>query len=141
MSNMKIDRNIYNELKYISKLESCQQRLQDYLKELKPQSYRTPKQNSSLHLAFTLLANDLNDAGLEMNKVLIIDIPWSPDTVKKHLFKPVMKAKTLKESTTELDKTNGEIDEIWDIIMKRLGEKWGVEYIPFPSEEHANYRK
>lgn len=138
---MKIDRNIYKELVYISKLESCQQRLQDYLKELKPQSYRTPQQNSALHLDFTLIADALNDAGLEMNKVLTIDIPWSPYAVKEFLWKPVMKAKTGKESTRELDKTSGEIDEIHDIIMRTLGQKHGVEYIPFPSEEHVNYRK
>lgn len=138
---MKIDREIYKELKYISELASCQQRLQEYLKELKPQSYRTGKQNSSLHLDFTLIGNALNEAGLEMNKVLTIDIPWSPYSVKEHLWKPVMKIKTGKESTTELDKTNGEINEIHDIIMKKLGEKWGVEYIPFPSEEHSNYHK
>lgn len=138
---MKIDRNIYSELKYISSLESCQQRLQDYLKTLKPESYRTDKQNSSLHLAFTLLGNALNDSGLEMNKVLKIDIPWSDYAVKEYLWKPVMKARTGKTSTTQLSKTNGEIDEIWDIIMRTLGEKHGIEYIDFPSEEVNNYRK
>lgn len=133
---MKIDRNIYNELKYISKLESCQQRLQEYLKELKPQSYRTLQQNSALHMDFKLIADALNDAGLEMNKVLTIDIPWSPYSVKEHLWKPVMKAKIGKESTTQLDKTSGEIEEIHDIIMRRLGERFEIEYIPFPSEDN-----
>lgn len=132
----KIDRNIYSELKYISGLESCQQRLQEYLKELKPQSYRTPQQNAALHLDFRLIADALNDAGLEMNKVLTIDIPWSPYSVKEHLWKPVMKAKTGKESTTQLDKTSGEIEEIHDIIMRRLGERFEIEYIPFPSEDN-----
>lgn len=138
---MKIDRNIYAELKYIASLESCQQRLQEYLKTLKPESYRTEKQNSSLHLDFTLIANALNDAGKEMNKVLTIDIPWSNYAVKEFLWKPVMKVKTGKTSTTQLDKTNGEIDEIHDIIMRTLGEKHGIEYIDFPSEGVVNYRK
>jgi len=138
---MKIDRNIYNELKEISQLVSCQQRLQDYLKELKPISYRTETQNSALHLDFTLIANALNDAGKEMNKVLTIDIPWSTYAVKEFLWKPVMKAKTGKTSTTKLDKTNGEIDEIHDIIMRTLGEKHEIEYIPFPHKEKTNYHK
>lgn len=41
---------------------------------------------------------------------------------------------TQKKSTTELEKT-GEIDEVWDTLLRHLGEKFGVEYIPLPSQE------
>lgn len=133
---MKIDRDIYKELKYISKLESCQERLVEYLKDLKPVSYRTLPQNSALHLDCKLISDKLNDAGLDMKKVITVDIPFEMKSVKKHLWKPVMELTTGKTSTTKLDKTSGEIEKIHDIIMRTLGEKWGIEYHPFPSDDN-----
>lgn len=40
-----------------------------------------------------------------------------------------------KDSTTELNKVE-ELDQVWDTLMRHLGEKFGVEYIPIPSDEH-----
>lgn len=98
---------------------------------------RTLSQNNALHLGLEMIAKTLNEAGLDMKKVLKpeIDIEWTKDTVKKYMFKPVMEMLTQKKSTTELDKVS-EITEIWDTLMKFLGEKHAVEYIPFPSEEN-----
>lgn len=100
---------------------------------LKPQ--RTKKQNKAMHLAFTLLADQLNDMGLDMKKMIRVDIPWTPQTVKEWLFKPIMEAMLLKDSTTELD--TKEISDVWEVLMKNLAEKRGVEYIEFPSEERT----
>ena len=101
---------------------------------------RTSQQNRGLHLACKLLAESLNQAGLDMKAVLkpSVDIPWSTETVKEYIFKPIMNARYLKKSTTELTKTEGEIDEVWKIVMKHMGEKFGVEYIPFPSKTQIN---
>ena len=97
---------------------------------------RTLPQNSALHLGLTMIATALNDAGLDMKKVLKphVDIPWTTESAKNHLWRPIQKAMTGKTSTTELDKVS-EINEIWDVIMRHLGEKYGVEYIPFPSKQ------
>ena len=74
--------------------------------------------------------------GLDQRRVLkpSVSIPWTPIAVKESLFKPIMTAMTQKKSTTELEKT-GEIDEVWDTLLRHLGEKFGVEYIPLPSQE------
>lgn len=95
---------------------------------------RTLSQNNALWLGLTMLAQTLNDAGLDMRKVLkqSVSIDWNKDTVAEYLFKPIMKAKTGKTSTTELSKT-GDIEDIWDILFRHLGEKHHVEYIPFPN--------
>lgn len=95
---------------------------------------RTPKQNNALHLFFTLLADELNNAGLDMRTVLKpgIDIPWSPETVKKHLWKPIQKALLEKESTTEL--TTTEVNKVEEVLMRHLGERFGV-FVNFPSIE------
>lgn len=95
---------------------------------------RTDKQNRSLHLYFTQLAEILNDAGLDMRKTLKpeIEIPWSGKSIKEYLWRPIMKAQLNKESTTEL--TTKEIDEVFDVINRLLGEKFGL-HIDFPSIE------
>jgi len=51
------------------------------------------------------------------------------------LFRPIMKAMLLKDSTTELD--TKEISDVWEVLMSQLGEKKGVEYIEFPSEKQT----
>lgn len=99
---------------------------------------RTLEQNSALHLGLGLVAKSLNEAGLDMRKVLKpeIDIPWAVESVKEFLFRPIMKIMTNKKSTKELAKT-GEMDEIWDTMMRFLGEKHQVEYIKFPSKQNG----
>lgn len=95
---------------------------------------RTLTQNASLHLGLQHLAEALNDAGLDMKKVLKpeVDIPWTKDTCKKYLFKPILDAYLEKESTKEME--TAEVSKVWDIMMRHLSEKFGV-YTPFPSDE------
>ena len=95
---------------------------------------RTESQNKALHLYFTQLAEMLNDAGLDMRKVLkpSISIPWTPQTIKENLWKPVMEFQLQKSSTTEM--TTKDIDEVYDVINKHIGEQFGIS-IEFPSQE------
>jgi len=102
---------------------------------IKERKQRSSLQNNALHLAFGLLAGSLNDSGLDMKKVLTIDIPWTVTAVKEYLYRPVMKAMLAKESTTELD--SKEISDVWEVLMRELGREKGVENIPFPSEEQT----
>ena len=104
--------------------------------QLEPKKYpqRTVQQNKALHVLFKLLADNLNNHGLDMRKTLKpgVEIPWSPVAVKEFLWRPVQEAQLGKHSTTEL--TTIEIDEVFDTINKHLGEKFGL-YTPFPSIE------
>ena len=95
---------------------------------------RTTRQNSAIHVYFELLARALSEAGLDMRKTLKpgVEIPWSGNTVKDYLFRPIMKAQTGKDSTTEL--TTKEIDAVYDTLNRLLGEKFGVT-VGFPSNE------
>lgn len=95
---------------------------------------RTLQQSKALHLYFTQLAEMLNDAGLDMRKVLkpSISIPWTPQTIKENLWKPVMEFQLQKSSTTEM--TTKDIDEVYDVINKHIGEQFGIS-IEFPSQE------
>jgi hypothetical protein len=93
---------------------------------------RTIQQNKALWTYFELLAQTLNDAGLDMKVVLKpdIEIPWSKQTIHDYLWLPVQEMLKQKKSTTEL--TTTEINEVWEILNRHLSEKFGL-YIAFPS--------
>lgn len=103
---------------------------------------RTLNQNKALHVFFDLLANELNNAGLDQRKVLKpgVDIPWTSIAVKEQLWKPIQKALYKKTSTTQLNKME-EIDHTHEVLMRHLAEKFGLEHIEFPNdpEKISNY--
>lgn len=113
------------------------QRLKKYLnkKYKSATQQRTNQQNKALHLYFTMLAEALNDAGLDMRTFLKpgIDIPWDSHTIKEHLWRPVQKIVLRKDSTTELTKGKKEIDRVYEVLNRRLAQD-GV-HVPFPSIE------
>ena len=99
-------------------------------------SLRTTRQNSALHEFFERLAVELNDAGLEMRKVLsekATDIPWTATTIKECLWKPIQEAQLRKKSTTEL--TTKEVDLIYNTLNRHLGEKFGIS-VEFPRRKN-----
>lgn len=95
---------------------------------------RTLRQNRALHKMFTQIAEQLNDSGLDMRRTLKedVDIPWTPETVKEFMWRPVQKAQLGKESTTEL--TTKDIDDVFETLNRYLGEKHGIVVL-FPSVE------
>lgn len=95
---------------------------------------RTLQQNKALHKYFTLLAEELNQAGYDMKRTLkpSVDIPWNATTVKEYLWKPIQNAQLMKQSTKDL--TTKEIDLVYDTLTRHLGETTGVS-VPFPSNE------
>jgi hypothetical protein len=99
---------------------------------------RTSTQNKALHLYFELLADELNSAGLDMKKTLkqTVDIPWSKETVKDYLWRPIQNAQLEKESTTEL--TTDEINKVYEVLNRHLGDKLQI-HVPFPTNEPDMY--
>jgi hypothetical protein len=102
---------------------------------------RTGQQNKALHVFCKLLAEALNDAGLDMRKTLKpeiwaeIDIPWDYKLVKEYIWRPVQQAKLNKKSTTEMNTVNPDI--IYDIINRHFSEKFGIT-IEWPSYFNDN---
>jgi hypothetical protein len=95
---------------------------------------RTIQQNKAMHKYFTLLAEELNNAGLDMKKVLkpAVDIDWTPDAIKTYLWKPVQKVMYQTTSTTELD--TKQVSQIYETLNRHLAEKFGLS-VRFPSNE------
>ena len=112
---------------------------QDTIKEPPQEPRLTRQQQKALHLFFTLVAKELNDCGLDVRRTLKaeVDIPWSGHLVKELMWKPIQKIYTGKQSTTQLSKIK-EIDEIYEIFNRHLGQRFGefgLEHISFPSLE------
>lgn len=105
-------------------------------KDLESKEYpkRTGQQNKAMHVLFNLYAGKLNESGLDMRRTLkeTIDIPWTGQSVKEYIWKPIQKALLQKESTTEL--TTVEIDEVFETINRFMGERHGLT-VRFPSIE------
>jgi hypothetical protein len=102
-----------------------------------PEEKLTRQQQKALHLFFTLLAEELNNAGLDQRKVLKpgVAIPWSGESIKTQIWKPIQQALYEKKSTTELLKKE-EIDRVYNVINKHLSESFpGIEIPDFPSIE------
>ena len=105
---------------------------------------RTASQNNALWKFLTMLSETLNDMGLEPRKVLKpeYNFRWTKNLVHDCLWIPFQKQLYKTSSTTLLPKLE-QIDEIHKLLMRELGERFGVEYIPFPHDPHKigrNYK-
>jgi len=95
---------------------------------------RTIQQNKALHKYFSMLSEQLSDAGYDMRSTLKhdVEIPWSQDNVKACMAKPIMMAMFEKEHTSEL--STKEINELYEVLNRHTASKLGIS-VPFPSNE------
>ena len=91
-----------------------------------PGNKMTAKQRSSLHIYLRQVVQALNDAGLDQRKTLKpgVEIPWNETSCKDLLWRPLQKAMTDKQSTTEL----GTVDpsEIHKVLDRHLADRLQV---------------
>lgn len=98
----------------------------------KEQKIRTPRQNNSLHLWFTHLADELNNAGYEKQITIgSVAVPWTLETVKA-MYKKIALHMYQTEHTSEL--TTVQLQTVNDVLNRALAEE-GITHIPFPSAE------
>lgn len=100
---------------------------------------RTNTQNNALQVYCRELAEAFSDRGLDMKRVLKkeIDIPWTQDSVREYLWKPLQKAVIQKESTT--DANTNEYSKVYDVLNRHIADKYGFS-VPFPSRENYEYK-
>lgn len=127
------------------------EKLSNYIAELKKQyekhkyltckielgKPRTRKQQNALELYCALLAEALNDAGLDMRVVLKpeVKIPWTQASAKNHLWRPIQKIMTGKESSK--DPKSNEYGEIYKVLDRHIAEEHHVS-VPWPCKENQN---
>lgn len=93
---------------------------------IKKKKARTLTQNGALHKYCEMVSSALNDAGLDMRRVLNedVDIPWTMSAVKEHMWRPIQKVVIGKDSTTEAN--TGEYSEVYNVMSRHLSQKLGV---------------
>lgn len=92
----------------------------------------TRAQQNALHKYFRDVADALNSAGIEVKTFIKVEIPFTAEIVKDHIWRPIQEIYLGKQSTKELNKKK-DIDAVYEILNRGLGEK-GI-HVPFPSEE------
>ena len=86
-----------------------------------------------MHLYFTQVAKELNDAGLDIRQTLqnfTMELDWTPENVKEILWRTARKRLLNKHSTTELNKQD-DITRVYEAVNRFLAQL-GV-HVPFPS--------
>ncbi len=96
---------------------------------------RSTKQNSALHLLFTIISSQLNEMGIDFQyfglKGQQLSMRHTPHLVKEMVWKPIQMALFDIKSTTKINTT--QINEIVDVLTNFFGERGIV--IEFPSRE------
>lgn len=97
---------------------------------------RTSQQRKAIEVFCRNLAEVLNDSGMDMQAVFSVkevSVPWSQDTVKDVLFRPIMKAMFDIDSTADLERAD--CSRVHAVLCKNLSEKLGVTCPEWPSKE------
>ena len=81
---------------------------------------RTLTQNRALHKYFSMLADELNNAGYDFRTFIKdgIAVPFTPDLVKEYIWRPVQRAVLQTESTTEADTVD--YSQVYDVLNMHL---------------------
>ena len=126
--------------------------LAEYIRELRATWYRdryviashrtgkqrTLTQNRALHLFLGMLADQLNASGLDMKRVLRqeVDIPWTTESAKEFLWRPIQEATIRKESTTEANRI--EYSSVYDVLAHHMATKLGVQVPDWPRKRESD---
>ena len=88
---------------------------------------RTLTQNRALHMYCEILAEELNSRGLSQMLVLRQDaeLPWTQQTVKENLWRPIQQAILDKDSTA--DANTAEYNKVYDVLSRNLAMKFGID--------------
>lgn len=106
--------------------------------DMKSGKTRSDPQRKAIEVYCRELADALNAAGLDQRAVIKamsedgIDIPWSQESVKDALFRPIMRHLLDKESTTKLERS--EVSRVHDVLNRWTATTFGVS-MDFPHRE------
>jgi hypothetical protein len=95
---------------------------------------RTWRQNNTLHLLFRRMAEALNDAGFEIPHPFKpdLEIPYSEESVKELLYKPIITMYFKVDRSTDLD--TEQLSESMTILVDAVNRNTGV-YVHRPTGE------
>ena len=105
--------------------------------DVKNGKQRSLTQNASLQLYCEHVAKALNDAGLDFRSVLHegIEVPWTRDLVKDHMWRKLQVVITGHKSTTKPERH--QYGEIYEVLNRHLSGKLGV-FVSWPSKDRED---
>jgi hypothetical protein len=101
--------------------------------ELKAKEKRTSLQNRALHLFFKIMADQLNNLGLDCSieiQNITFSVPYTDMTFKNEIWRPIQKTMYGIESTKDIN--TKQINGILDVLTVSFGQS-GIE-ITFPNK-------
>ena len=102
-------------------------------------SQRTEQQRKGIEVYCRELAEALNEAGYEIKKVMAVktaDVPWTQESVKELLWRPIQEASVGKHSSAALEVS--EVDRVYSILDRHISSNFGV-HLEFPHKDrHEN---
>ncbi len=101
----------------------------NWFKEKLTPKTRTNSQNNALHLYFSQLSEQLNNAGYTFTNVLEMEMPFTPELIKESIWKPTQKEMFGIDSTTKLNTEM--INKLIDVFSLHFGQR-GI-FVEFPS--------
>lgn len=102
----------------------------------KQEKQRTKRQNKAMHKWFNLVSEALMRDGYTVEQVFSGEIELMPTPeVMKEVWRQVMYKQTGKTSTKDMN--TKDLDMIYDVLNKKMGEKAGV-HVAWPSEEEMS---
>ena len=111
----------YQKNKFIEFLDSLDESKTYEFEWKEVKNTRTLQQNKAMRKYFMLMAEALNEAGLEFEQVLTMPVSWSPNLFKELCWDKVMEA----QLTTE------EVSQVYDVLNRFFSGKFGL-HVPFP---------
>lgn len=107
-----------------------------FITDKKPSQKMTQKQRGALHVWCEQFANKLNDAGYTRKYLKIngdiAEVDWTMIAFKEDVYKPMLKALTLKVSTEQQSTVNP--SDVANHINRHMGQLLGIT-IGWPSKE------
>ena len=102
---------------------------------------RTSQQNRALHKLFSIIADMLNDLGMQFNYTGVsgrdFETKYNSGIVKDYFWRPLQVHLTGKQSTAEL--TTQEMNEIFNVICTFFSDRGHELY--FPSNDWLEFKK
>ena len=101
----------------------------------------TLMQIRSINLYLTWLSDALNDAGLDMQKVLerkSVSLPWTQTSAKEALWRPIQKALFDTDSTLKL--TRIDVSRNYEVLNRHTSTLFGVG-VQFPDKYMQIYER
>jgi len=86
---------------------------------------RTLTQNGCLHEFIADLSSELNGAGFDVKQVITVSVDFTPETVKKYMVHPIMKA-LFPDIESTADLSTKQISEVYENLNRLTAEKFGI---------------